>query len=196
MPKLSEAEKWKRKAERKTAKDRKREGLFADFVEETTAADLYHKHRIDKAVAVGRTNFLTHPGWIGLKWIEIRAIESFAEPIVGEMFSDLRQYIRSVYPMPDYGRIVWKTLLTGRKNLEFCFRREATTANNLGFTLIPERVFPPVGFTPITDSEFETRFPSKFDHHEPDDGGLFERIIKLVKGRASRRHSVSDAPTA
>jgi hypothetical protein len=104
--------------------------------------------------------------------------------------AELAAYIRNTYPMPDYGKSAWANLLSGHSEVVYRYRRECKPElvnqyNRDGVKLVPVAKFPPDGWTPpITREQFWERFPYIAPElgPEPDDGGLFERVMRRILG--------------
>lgn len=187
--KLTEQEKLARKAAKITAKDKAAAGLFADYVEETTAAHVYWKGRFDKAA---RFNWYNPAGAAetGMEWVRLHAIERLAVTLLGAAVAgEVIAYVRRTYPMPDYGLFVWSELLTGLKSVTLRMRAEPnpTPETPHRVRMVVEHAFPPAGWAPpLTRDQFWALFPYKEPALGPDDPtGLFDRTIGDLKRRAA-----------
>lgn len=194
-PKLTPEEK-RRKHERKAkalnAAEAKAHGpLFAHLAPTHTAEDAYWRHRFQKAGAA-ETFTMTDRANRGLAWIELAAIERFARTLFpAEVVEPAIEYVRKTYPMPDYGRNVWGNFLAGQNRVAVVLHAEPDPRPGMPnrVKVVEDVVFPPVGWAAhVSRDEFNRRFP-RLDHargvptdDEPDDGGLFDRVMAALKG--------------
>lgn len=193
LKKLTEAEKEQRKhqrsAGRKNAKVRKQIPLFADQVEPATPEGEYWHWRSNKAGRPG-TGGMGAPGdqaAKGLDWLQLHAIERLAFVLLGPVdAAKVADYVRSTYPMPDYGHHVWSELLTGRKRLTLFMRFEDDPALKGRRRLVEQVDWPPDGWmAPLTPEAFERLFPRRWPVPPPvDDGGLAAKLELAIGRRA------------
>ena len=162
MARLTDAEKERRKHERKAAKMNAAEAkaygpLFAEMAPTYTAEDAYRKWRLGKA-AVAELHF-----HYGLEWIQLQAIERHAVKLMGDVAKEIAAHIRRVYPMPDYGPHMWSEVLTTKKRIVYRYKLLFDPArirehNSDGRYLVDDGVWEaePV----MTRDEFKAMFPA------------------------------------
>lgn len=192
--KLSPAEKERRKHQRKaaamTAAAAKSYGpLFADLAPTYTREDAYWQWRRTKAV-------VAEEGQIGacisaMVRFQLNCIETVAAHLLGRGTAKELAASLDKYP-PSYRREYWRQMLAGigRHVLKLECRTDPERANQWnrdGRYVVESSVWPPADYSPVlTAEEFDRRFPAwdrgelgtgHIDYPEPDDGGLFERVM-------------------
>ena len=195
-PRLTEEVKLRRKHERKAIALNDRAirkvggpgSIFAELAETFTVEEAAWHQRRTRALMI--VHLHTTPGSTlnkALKAIQLGSIESHARTLLGEeTFLRLRDFSRHCYQdITGYGYGFWLEVLSGEKVVVFEWRR-IPADNTLGFSAVPVLSFPPEGWTPvISKAEFYARWPYAIppDMEEPDDGGLFERVMAALNAR-------------
>ena len=178
---------WDVEADRITAREKEAAGLFAEYVEPTTAQDLYWKWRFQKAAAGEHRGTLAYPANKGLYCIRLNAIERHAQALIGaETGARIAAHINATYPL-DYRDGIWERLLCKGEPVCYDYRWEPAED-------APDRKLCAVKYVPdsplVSKEEWDARFPKLDlwdglkDAPEPDDGGLFDRTVGAL-GKAA-----------
>lgn len=197
--KLTDEEKaWRRhqrRADRENAKAIAESGMFAAVpgeVQEVTADDMWRRWRANVALGVER---IGHVGLVGLvrplAVVLALHIEQYARQTIGSDFDRVRAHALKTYGASywqEYAYGFWQELLTGGKEIVFSWRAECRPEwvnenNKDGRRTFPDEVFPPRGWMPpLTREQFWELFPYRDPEPgpEPDDGGLFDRVMALI----------------
>lgn len=192
--KLTEAEKERRKHERKAERMNAAEAkafgpLFAEMAPVHTAEDAYWHRRKVIAQGVEMIHQATGgPGIRALTAVQLQWIEAYARlALPAGAFDVLLVRARRTYSnYLDYGYGFWQEVLTGNKRLGSGFEKVDAPDTLAGFRWVEVGLQPPPDWVPpLTKAQFWDLFPYK-DRDldpEPDDGGLFERtILALTRG--------------
>jgi hypothetical protein len=171
------------------AKARKQAGpLFADHAEADTqqmdARAAYWRWRFGIAAAAGHM-LPYQPIGKALQWIRLAAIEAHARALMGddETWAFLRDHVRRVYPMPEYGPTVWQEILEGTRPVQFNFRRVELEG---GKVRVDSDQWPAAGAAPLmTRDDFQARFV--IPTPERTDGGpdaeVHARFVAILEAR-------------
>lgn len=179
---------WHKEAAKKSAKDKEDAGLFADYVEETTAEELYWQNRHNKSRGMELVHQLSASvGGRALDFLQLQAIERYARTVLGEAVAEeLRAHAHRVYDnYASYGYGFWQEALTSGNKIVFAWERTPDPTASIGYRATPARFFPPEGWAPpLSREEFWARFPYKEPELGPDDpAGLFARTIGALSNR-------------
>lgn len=195
MPKLTDAEKERRKHERKAVRmndaERKSYGpLFAHMATTYTVADAERRNRIQKACAAEMCLHAAN----AMDRLCVSAIERHVRELRPAEAEDAIATVRRMHegsPHQQYSR--WRDVLVhGHKmpiTLVRIFREEwKNEYNREGIRIVVEREFPHDGAPLISAEEFDTRYPSNFFlgegdvDAEDDPTGLFPRVMAMLPG--------------
>lgn len=183
----------KRKADREKASYGP---LFQEIAEREVRIEPVEEMKLRKRFEVARgveNKGLLDKANSGLEWIRLRWIKRETAKILGEDVADkLWNRAIQVYDTKEtFIEINFIKALTSTDEIVLCQELRFDPArirqyNPDGRYLVVTESWPPKGFSPpLTRAEFQERFP-KFDHRqgsvnspEPDDGGLFERVMAL-----------------
>ncbi|TXH18696.1 MAG: hypothetical protein E6R03_01755 [Hyphomicrobiaceae bacterium] len=190
-------------AKRKADREKKSYGpLFQEIAEKEvrteTVEELKLRKRFEAAYAVENKGLLDKAN-SGLEWIRLRWIKRETAKILGEEVAEKlwSRAIRVYDTKEAYIESVFARALTTTDEIVLCQELRFDPArvrqyNADGRYLVVTESWPPPGFTPpLTRAEYQERFP-KFDHRhgssedfEPDDDGLFDRLISTLHGSRS-----------
>jgi hypothetical protein len=200
--KLTEAEKLRRKVERKRkalqasqlAEVGGPNSLFRDLAETVTTADAeWHIRRTAARTAEHNAN---SPIGIKMLWaIRLWSIETEARRLLGgDWFERLAGYARSTFPdMLTYGYGFWRGVLTGEKRTVFAMERVDDPAAKGGVRVVETDSFPPAAWVPVmTRDEFHRRWPVADMPLGPEPAEsveLFETVMAAIKVLSSQRPS-------
>jgi hypothetical protein len=195
--KMTEAEKFERKAQRINAKRRAEAPLFADQVELTTGAEQCWRWRRNKAQRDGtitpdadgvyRYDAVTLLGVLR----ESTLRELARRQLPADAFEGLWAYRLQTYPRPgpEYGIAYWDGILTGTKRVVFGYRKVGEKQTPYGTlpVVVEDQVWPPEGWrAPYTGEQLRARFAWEGKPTEqPDDGGL-EDLCRAVLERCKQ----------
>lgn len=180
-------------------KARAEAGMFADVpgeVVETTADEQYWRTRSVRSSCVEGAYEIYCDAMTGLHELRVAAIERYAASVIGEPFRAVRAAIRKTYPSHTYWADAWKSLLTKGHRVIFGWvsvpgLSPITQWNKDGSKTVPTGAFPPDGWAPpLSPDKFNAMFPiveaRPLAGPEPDDGGLFDRVMERIRqGRAA-----------
>lgn len=185
--KLTEAEKLRRKAERKaadmTARDLKSLGgpgsLFADLVRVWTPEEAA-RHQLLGKITDGYPFLMTDAGNYGLVMIQVRHLERLAERHMGaEAVRNLRTYIERTYP-DSYWAMIWRDVLAGRRRIATKMALCCVTEKPF---VIEYAVYPAEEFVPVPAEEIPPALDLKRgDRTEDDPHGLFPMVMAYFQG--------------
>lgn len=193
MAKLSDAEKARRKIERKLKSLNERAlkevggpgSIFAAEAKLHTMESAEWHQRRTVAESIERLHYTpAGPAVRGLKKIQLNAIEVAAAEMLGtETFVKLRDFQRRCYgDWLAYGYTFWADALTGEKVIVFAWHR-IPADNTLGFSAVPSDQFPtPDWVAPMTKAEFYARWPytDPAEQEMPESVELFERFMHAM----------------
>ncbi len=190
-------------AKRKAEREKQSYGpLFQEIAEREvkteSVEELKLKKRFEAAHGAENKGLLDKAN-SGLEWIRLRWIKRETAKILGDDVADKlwAQAIRVYETKEAYIEGVFIKALTTtdeivlRQELRFDPSR-VRQYNPDGRYLVVTESWPPSGFVPpLSRAEYQERFP-KFDHRygtsetfEPDDGGLFDRLMATFPRRAA-----------
>ena len=198
---------YRKEAERVTDRKRAAYGpLFQDLAEKEvpalTAADVAER-KVQAARLAVESDRLTEKANEGIERIFVRwAFRKAAEFLGAEAAARHWEYAVKVYEwkemyMVGYLRKVLTTTAVVRWDVELRFDpAKVNSVNTDGRYLADRSVWPPAGYVPpLTADQFDREFPAP-DHKagvgpdapEPDDGGLYERVMGLFRDRVREGH--------
>ena len=152
--KLTEREKFQRKAARINAKRRAEMPLFADQVETTTGEAEYWRWRFNKARSVEGAVEAHRL----LDLLTEQFLRRLAAPHLGLILLDrLTVYRQNTYPLtPEYGISFWEKVLVGGQ-VVFSWKRVVVNGR---VRVEPGGMFPPAGWkAPFTREQLSLLFP-------------------------------------
>ena len=182
--KLTEREKFQRKADRINAKQRAEMPLFADQVETTSGEVEYWRWRYNKARSVEGTVEAHHL----LDMLTEHCLRRLAAPHLGLILLDrLTVYRQNTYPpSPEYRISFWKKVLVGGQ-VVFSWKRVEVNGK---VRVEPEGVFPPAGWkAPFTWEQLDQRLPPDRWAEKPalaTDDGLAALVDAVLRKNAKR----------
>lgn len=184
--------------DRNTARERAKYGPLFQFVADQevkppTVEELKWQKRMAYAQAFDANGGPTGVALLrqcnkGMEWIYVRHLARELERLAGEVGQLLAEHCMRTYPL-DYQRMMFHRLMTTTERKQVGpYRVDA--ANSIGFTIAYRYTWEPA--TPLmTTEEFDRRFPP-LDHYcgakdaaEPDDGGLFDRVMAALQRRSA-----------
>jgi hypothetical protein len=193
---LTEEEKaWRRhqrKAAALNAKARADAGMFADVpgvVEEVTADDMWRRWRYNVAKAAENLGSIGLVGLVRpLQIVQAQSLEDLARELLGpEVAERLRAKARKIYrDYYGYAYSFWCGVMTTPERVVFAMIPNPEPGGRPA--VIPVDFWPPDGHVPpMTRDQFHARFPYKDPplEQEPDDSGLFERVMAAVRSRGA-----------
>lgn len=196
----AQEEHYRKEAERVTARKRAAYGpLFQDLAEKEvpalTAADVAER-KVQAARMAVESDRLTEKANEGIERIFVRwAFREAARFLGAEAAAKHWEYAVKVYDwkeayMVGYLRKVLTSDQVVQWDVELRFDPARVNAVNTDGRYLADRsVWPPAGYVPpLTPAEFDRQFPAPDHKHgvgrdapEPDDGGLYERVIGLFR---------------
>lgn len=167
--------------------------LADEEVKPSTVAELMWKKRTEAARAFDAAGgplglALLRQCNRGMEWLAVRHLARELERLAGEVGRLLAEHSMSTFPL-DYQRMMFGEFMTTTRRQQLDPYR-VPADNPLGFRIAYRRVWEPAAPL-MTREEFERRFP-KVEHYtglvdepEPDDGGLFARVMAALNPAAS-----------